>query len=101
MFDALIEKLKYEYAKRPANQGLKLEENRESFLKLTLREQLETVNQILSMLRCDIDTKADLSLVGGSKNAGMMHKNKNTVGESKLILVNQSVTGLFENRIEL
>ena len=75
--------------------------NRESFLNLTLREQLETVNQILSMLRCDIDTKADLSLVGGSKNAGVMHKNKNTVGENKIILVNQSVTGLFENRIEL
>ena len=101
LFDALIEKLKYEYAKRPSNQGLKLEENRESFLNLTLREQLETVNQILSMLRCDIDTKADLSLVGGSKNAGVMHKNKNTVGENKIILVNQSVTGLFENRIEL
>lgn len=53
------------------------------------------------MLRCDIKTKADLSAVGGSKNAGNMAVNKNTVGKSKLILVNQSVTGLYENRTEL
>ena len=53
------------------------------------------------MLRCDVETKADLSAVGGSKNAGNMAVNKNTFGKSKLILVNQSVTGLYENRTEL
>ena len=53
------------------------------------------------MVRCDINTKADLTSVGGSANAGSISVNKNTAGKSKLILVNQSVTGLFENRIEL
>ena len=53
------------------------------------------------MLRCDIETKSDLSAIGGSKNAGNMAVNKNTVGKTKLILVNQSATGLYENRIEL
>jgi len=40
-------------------------------------------------------------VIGGKSNVGTITVNKNTLGKSKLILINQSVTGLFENRIEL
>lgn len=101
LYDEFTEKLSGAYQKRPANQGQLLAKNREKFLTLTLREQAVVLNQILSMLRCDIASTADLSLIGGSKMAGKLTVNKNTIGKSTLILINQSVTGLFENRIEL
>ena len=66
-----------------------------------LKDKAKVINEIITMLRCDITTTADLSLIGGSKNAGNMAVSKNTVGKSKVVMVNQSVTGLFENRTEL
>ncbi len=101
IYDELTEKLLNAYCKRPANQGKFLGEKREKFICLSPMEQMKLVNEIITMLRCDIETKCDLTSIGGSKNAGNMAVNKNTVGKSKLILINQSVTGLFENRIEL
>ena len=101
LYDELTEKLLGVYLKRPANQGNFLRENREKFTILNLTEQIQTINGIITMLRCDIETKCDLASIGGSKNAGNMAIRKNTVGKSKLVLINQSVTGLFENRIEL
>lgn len=89
------------YRKRPANQVGKLQENRGQFVKLDLTGKAKLINEVITMLRCDIATTADLKKVNGSSNAGNMAINKNTVGKSKLILINQSVTGLFENRIEL
>lgn len=101
LYDALTEKLKTIYKKRPANQWKKLEEGKEKFLGLSLRDKAKVLNQMLNMVRCDIDTKADLTAIGGSANAGNMAVMKSTAGKSKLVLINQSVTGLFENRIEL
>ena len=101
LYDDVVTKLLTTYAKRPSNQGKLMKENRENFAALTLKEKAILLNGALNMLRCDVKTKADLSAVGGSKNAGNMAVNKNTVSKSKLILVNQSVTGLYENRTEL
>ena len=89
------------YQKRPANQGIKLKENREVFKGLSLDYKAKLVNEIITMLRCDTAITSDLRLINGSENAGNMSISKNTIGKSKLILINQSVTGLFENRIEL
>lgn len=101
LYDELTDKLQTAYSQRPANQGELLQGKREKFLSLTLREKAIVLNQILIMLRCDIATTADLTLIDGVKMAGNMAVSKNTIGKSKLILINQSVTGLFENRIEL
>ena len=101
LYDDLMRKLKSVYGKRPSNQWKTLEKGREMFLQLSLRDKARVVNQILNMMRCDINTKADLTPVGGSAKAGSITINKNTAGKSRLVLVNQSATGLFENRIEL
>lgn len=102
LYDVFVNKLNETiYKKRPANQGANLVKNRDLFRNLVLEEKAKVVNEILTMLRCDIATTADLKLVNGGGYAGSMKVNKNTLGKSKLILINQSITGLFENRIEL
>ena len=102
LYDVFVNKLNETiYKKRPANQGANLVKNRDLFRNLVLEEKAKVVNEILTMLRCDIATTADLKLVNGGGYAGSIKVNKNTLGKSKLILINQSVTGLFENRIEL
>ena len=89
------------YKKRPANQANNLVKNESIFYELELHEKAKIINEIITMLRCDIANTADLKLINGSPNAGNIAMNKNTVGKSRLVLINQSVTGLFENRIEL
>lgn len=102
LYDVFVNKLNETiYKKRPANQGADLVKNRDLFRNLVLEEKAKVVNEILTMLRCDIATTADLKLVNGGGYAGSMKVNKNTLGKSKLTLINQSITGLFENRIEL
>ncbi|NBI65011.1 type II CRISPR RNA-guided endonuclease Cas9 [Clostridiales bacterium] len=103
LYDIFVDKLVNTiYQKRPANQGKKLIENRDTFQRLaSLQDKAKILNEILTMLRCDITTTADLKIIKGSANAGNMAISKNTMGKSRLVLINQSVTGLFENRIEL
>ena len=101
LYDGMTEKLLKVYAKRPANQGAHMKSNRNQYIELPLREKVILINNILNMFRCDADTRADLTAIGGSKNAGNIAVNKNSLGKSKLVLVNQSVTGLYETRIEL
>ena len=102
IYESLADKLILTiYRKRPANQGIKLKENQEVFKGLSLAYKAKLINEIITMLRCGIATTSDLKLINGSKNAGNMAISKNTIGKSKLILISQSVTGLFENRIEL
>lgn len=101
LYEDIAEKLNTVYAKRPSNQRKVMIDNEEAFIQLPLREKTVLINSSLNMVRCDIETKADLTGVGGSKYAGRMVVNKNTIGKSRLILVNQSVTGLYETRIEM
>lgn len=102
LYDLFVEKLTNTiYKKRPANQGNKIMQNRNVFERLCLKDKAKIINEILTMLRCDIATTADLKLLNCSGNAGNMAVSKNTVGKSRLIIINQSVTGLFENRIKI
>ena len=56
---------------------------------------------MLIMYRCDAATVANLKAIGGSANAGSMKIKKNTFTSRSLVLVNQSITGLFETEEEL
>ena len=59
------------------------------------------VNNILALFQCDATTSTNLKEIGGTANAGNMAYNKNTLPTKKLILIHQSVTGLFETEEEL
>lgn len=102
LYDTFIDKFSNSiYSRRPSKQTDKLEKGRVFFASLTLGEKAAVINEILNMFRCDIATTSNLTMIQGTSKAGSMAVKKNTIGKSKLHLVNQSVTGLFENRIRL
>ena len=103
LYDELYVKLKESiYNKRPANQLGTLEKGREKYSAIgSLREKAKIINNILTLFRCDATTSANFKEIGGTANAGNMAYNKNTISTKKLILVHQSVTGLFEKEEEL
>lgn len=104
LYDVLTEKLGSIYKNRPtAGKTIKtLRECRNIFVEIEkLSDKAKVINEVLTLLRCDNKSTADLRLIGGKENTGNMAVSKNTVGKSKVVLVNQSVTGLFENRTEL
>ena len=103
LYDELYIKLKESiYNKRPANQLGTLEKGREKYRAIgDLLEKAKIINNILALFQCDATTSTNLKEIGGTANAGNMAYNKNTLPTKKLILIHQSVTGLFETEEEL
>lgn len=101
LYDLLIQKHRDTiYAKRPASQLETLVKGRDTFAKLSLEEQCAALANILVLFRC-VFARTDLRAIGGSGQAGTVTKNKNLTGCSQALLIHQSVTGLFEQRIDL
>ena len=69
-----------------------------------MEDKVKILSEILNLFECRTN-RANLVKIGGSANSGICGLNKNTVGEKLLegtiVLVNQSVTGVFEDRIKL
>lgn len=89
------------YKNRPSGQVKNLEKGVEVFEKLSVEEQTEILNEILKLFACKPGT-ANLKNIGASANAGTVSFNKkvsNKAGSVKLI--NCSVTGLFQQEIDL
>lgn len=102
LFEKLIHKFETVYKERPSNPLEQLKKSKEIFESSeNLIEKATTIDGIVRMLRCDNETKADLSFIGGKKNTGSMLKNTNALCKNKITIINQSVTGLFEKRIHL
>ena len=103
LFNALCEKLdKTCYAIKYGNEASELKKKTDLFRKLTLNKQCQVIMQILNMFRANAVT-ADLSLIEGSKRAGILRASKNLSGFTghNYKLINQSVTGFFEQEIDL
>lgn len=88
------------FTRKPNQMGEKLQKGREKFESLSCLEQIKVILEILNLTKIDL-TEANLSLIGESSNAGTMKINKNISGAKEFILINQSVTGVYENRIDL
>lgn len=100
-YDILLEKqMNTIYNKRPASQFKMLVNGRDKFLDCTLEEQCILLNEILHLLQCKPIT-ADLTIVDGSKYAGKIQVSKVISNAQTAMLINQSVTGLFEKKIDL
>ena len=100
-YDILLEKqMNTIYNKRPASQLNTLVNGRDKFLDCTLEEQCILLNEILHLLQCKPIT-ADLTIVDGSKYAGKIQVSKVISNAQTAMLINQSVTGLFEKKIDL
>ena len=88
------------YRYRPNNQYGALIEAQEKFEKISCEEQCIVLNEILWLLRCKPNT-ANLSLIGGGARAGIICINKIITNCESVIMKNQSVTGLYEQTIDL
>lgn len=88
------------YSKRPSNQVDFLERNFKVFEGLEVEEQTVVLSEILKLFACKPVT-ADLKLLSGSPMAGALSKNATLNNKEECILINQSVTGLFETKVDL
>jgi CRISPR-associated endonuclease Csn1 len=78
----------------------KLKEGRQLFVDLTLEAQCKALGQILSLFKCSV-VKSNLELIGGSKNT-VIFLMPNKISEfSTAYIINQSVTGLFQKKVNL
>ena len=88
------------YAKRPNPVGDKLSAKFGIFKDLEVSKQCEVLIQIVGLSAIGI-TSADLTLIKEAPKCGIMLMSKKINGAKELLLINQSVTGLFESRIDL
>lgn len=73
-----------------------IENGTAEFKKLTLEEKSVQIYELLKFFRCTSEL-SDLSMVGGSKNAGTIRISINEVPKRKnLAIIYQSVTGIYE-----
>ncbi len=74
-------------------------DKKENFNALSVMEQAEQLNNIIGRMSTGA-TSCDLSLIGGSKSAGVITINKN-IDKLNILLIKRSVTGLIESYIKL
>lgn len=104
LYDALCDKLNNSVLKvKFANMALILASKKDLFENLTLKEQCEVIMQVLNILHNNVRS-GDLSLLGESKKSGIVTTNSKILPPkniSSFKIINQSITGLFEQEIEL
>lgn len=101
LYDALYRKqAETIYRYRPASQCQTMEKGREQFIQLSCEEQCIVLNEILHLLQCK-PISADLRKLEGSGLSGGIYVNKNITKCKEATLIHQSVTGLFEQEMEL
>lgn len=89
------------YQYRPKNQIDTIEKGYEKFLELSCEEQCIVLNEILWLFRCTAKTRVNLKKIGGKENAGVIRIKHIISNEESVILYHQSVTGLYEQKIDL
>lgn len=89
------------FKNRPNSMGPKLENDYEKFKSLDETQQVSVLVQLLNLTGIVSAGKADLTLIGESKSTGVMLIPKKISGSSEFKLINQSVTGIYENIIDL
>ena len=77
-----------------------LKKGRDAFNKLPLENRLKVLEQILKLFRT-VNENCDFTLIGGTQNAGKTRTGKKVSNLDSCILIYQSVTGIFEKKIDL
>lgn len=88
------------YQKRPNPMGSKLQEMEGRFEELSIAQQVKVLLEILKLSQ-RLNQGADLTLVGGSKKTGVSLINKKITELKECKIVNQSVTGMYVNEVDL
>jgi CRISPR-associated endonuclease Csn1 len=101
LYDILLDKHENSiYKYRPNAIGKKLKMARQKFENLDSGKQGIVLLQILQATQVGI-AKSDLTLIGEAAMTGVMLFGKNITKSSECLLINQSVTGLYESSVNL
>lgn len=101
LYDVLKDKhLSGIYSRRPNPAGTTLEHSRNLFLKLNLKEQVFVIQQILRLSSIE-NQGIDLRLLGESQHKCKAQINKKISALDEAILIKQSITGIYEDQIDL
>ena len=88
------------YRLRPNAVGQKLLEGRQKFGEISLLEQIYIILQILQLSQL-INNRANLDIIEKGAHAGVPTLNKKISDCNEFKLINQSITGLYENEVDL
>lgn len=101
LYDTFITKLKDSvYSVMLANKITTLEALKENFEKATIEDKCIAISELLHLFQCDA-SMPNLKIIGGT-GSGRIKKTKTISGSfKKLTLVTQSVTGIFEKKVDL
>jgi CRISPR-associated endonuclease Csn1 len=104
LFDTLIDKMRNTVLRlRFGDMGAKIADKREVFCALSSEEQCVVVAEILKILHANV-MRGDLTNIKLAKTAGALVSNmklSEIKGVTSIKLIHQSITGLFEQQIEL
>ena len=102
MYDGLLRRYETSiYRLRPNSAAFdSLKKGRDKFKALSVEGQLKMLEEVLKLFRT-VNENCDFSLIEGVKNAGKMTMGKKVSNRNSCILIYQSVTGIFEKRIDL
>lgn len=88
------------YKNRPSKQIATLKNGEPAFRDLSVEKQCIILGSILELFQCAA-VRVNLEDIGGSKNAGTITVGKDITNRDCLRLINQSITGLFEQEVNL
>ena len=101
VYDTFHDKLKNSiYGNQLSAQIDTLENGEDKFVRLSKVEQCLVLNELLHLFQCR-SVLSDLTLIGGPKRAGTILLNSNISKLEHIFLINQSITGFYEQVIDL
>lgn len=101
LFDILVSKLEYAvYEKRLSAQVPKLKNGKIIFVELSAEEKCIVLMEILHLFQC-ASQSANLKLINGPGHAGILIMGFDIPGLSNVHIINQSITGFYEQVIDL
>lgn len=101
IFNELILKAETELYKEKLSNFVEMLKNSKDILnEFSLSEKVLLLLEVLKLFKSTRET-SNLKIIGGSGQAGVMSLGKNISNRNTIRLINQSITGLFENRVDL
>ena len=100
IYDAITQKYRETIFKYRINSPLKLlEKGRPLFANLDAYRQAKIIITLLQLN--NVSGGVDLTLIGGKAKSGSIKLNKKISDKNEFTLINRSVTGIFEEKIDL
>ena len=101
LYDVFLDKIKNTvYQTRLSTQEKTLTDNRNVFCELSKEDKCVVLSEILHMFQCQSGA-ANLKLMNGPANAGILLLNKVISKCNQIAIIHQSPTGIYEQEIDL